>query len=621
MSSATNPSRGLTVKLFGDLRIKLNGNSIPGIASNKGRALLVYLAVESKRSHRRDKLAEMLWPDREQGIARKSLKQSLANLRKVTGDREARQPFLFIERDRIRFNPDCDHCVDLHHLDQLINESRRHPHQEPERCPDCESRLMTAVAIYQGDFLKGFSIPDSQGFEEWALLHREAYRRKISRVLRRLIRLREAGEKYRDARRYARRLVNLEPWDEEAHRDLMRLFALDGRRTAALRQYQECKQILAVEFNVEPSVATERLAEQIKAGRLEGQRNAIPVRKAFKRAKPQASAKSTKRWRPLLLPVAALLAVAVVSQVKLQRSPVVSEAVAQSPKVEVLPAVSTSADELQALKAVFMATDGPNWANSDGWLSDSSHCLWYGVQCTAGSITRLILPANSLAGQIPIELRNLPELIHLELQENELTGEIPSWLGQLQNLDWIDLGFNFLEGEIPPELGQLSNLRHLRLDGNSNLSGPVPKELFRLQNLTHLVLSSFEGGNQLSGFIPPELGGMRRLMWLELANTLIEGPIPPELGNVTGLMYLDLSNNNLSGTMPPEMGNLTNLWAFQVGEGPNQLHGPVPMSFTNLRKIRVFQFHDTDICEPRDVAFHEWLRSVPEVLSTNIPCN
>ncbi len=65
---------------------------------------------------------------------------------------------------------------------------------------------------------------------------------------------------------YARRILQLEPWREEAHRQLMLLLAQSGQRSAALAQYELCRQALRSELNVEPDAATLELVARIRAG-------------------------------------------------------------------------------------------------------------------------------------------------------------------------------------------------------------------------------------------------------------------------------------------------------------------------------------------------------------------
>src|SRR5690606_5173921 len=65
----------------------------------------------------------------------------------------------------------------------------------------------------------------------------------------------------------ARRWLSLDPLHEPAHRELMLLYAWSGQQTAALRQYQECRRILADELGVEPESDTDELYQAIRAKR------------------------------------------------------------------------------------------------------------------------------------------------------------------------------------------------------------------------------------------------------------------------------------------------------------------------------------------------------------------
>ncbi|SVE04386.1 uncharacterized protein METZ01_LOCUS457240, partial [marine metagenome] len=78
--------------------------------------------------------------------------------------------------------------------------------------------------------------------------------------------------------------------------------------------------------------------------------------------------------------------------------------------------------------------------------------------------------------EIPPEIGNLTNLIHLYLSATQLTGEIPSEIGNLTNLTSLELYFNQLTGEIPPEIGNLTNLTHLWLY-NNQLTGEIPIEI------------------------------------------------------------------------------------------------------------------------------------------------
>lgn len=73
--------------------------------------------------------------------------------------------------------------------------------------------------------------------------------------------------KYEGGLQLTQRLLTLEPWNEEAHRQQMRLLAYSGRWSAALAQYEACRLALATEYSAEPLFETTQLYAEIKAGR------------------------------------------------------------------------------------------------------------------------------------------------------------------------------------------------------------------------------------------------------------------------------------------------------------------------------------------------------------------
>ncbi|MEW5958952.1 MAG: leucine-rich repeat domain-containing protein [Chloroflexota bacterium] len=212
---------------------------------------------------------------------------------------------------------------------------------------------------------------------------------------------------------------------------------------------------------------------------------------------------------------------------------------------------------------------------------------------------------------IPPELSQLSRLKVLDLSRNQLN-RIPPELGALSSLRELDLSKNQLSGAIPPELGNLSNL--YRLDLRNNQLTTIPPELGNLSNLQYLALAD----NQLSGNIPPELGALSSLRELNLSKNQLSGAIPPELGNLSNLQYLDLPGNQLNGNIPPELGNLSNLrWLYLSN---NQFSGSLPLEMSALSRLNIFTFSDTNLCEPTDAAFQEWLSGIEDLARTGVAC-
>ena len=254
---------GLSIHLLGLFHIALNGQTITSFGYDKVRALLAYLAVENQGPQRREALAGLLWPDQSEKAAHDSLRNALAKLRHVIGDQDAQPPYLLISKDTIQFNNSSDHWLDVTSFASLLDESENHPHTSLEACPECLVRLEQAAALYQGNFLIDFSLADSQLFEEWCIVKREQLKRKALEALHTLVDAHIKRNELNQALPYVYRLVDMEPLDEESHRQLMRLLALNGRHKEAIARYKQIQQLLVNELGIEPEDESKALYHQI----------------------------------------------------------------------------------------------------------------------------------------------------------------------------------------------------------------------------------------------------------------------------------------------------------------------------------------------------------------------
>jgi predicted ATPase/DNA-binding SARP family transcriptional activator len=272
---------GLSLFLLGGFEARLDEIPISGFKTDKSRALLAYLAVEQARPHRRQALAGLFWPGYLESSARANLRHALANLRQVLLDDQADPPFLLIEGETIQLNRDADVWVDVREFEQGIGDkgstvNGRSLPAMTDGISDLQSsiynqqssisNLQSAISLYRGAFLEGFSLHDCPEFDTWSSVVREGLQRQALSALSQLAEAYESREELEEASQYARRQLELEPWLEEAHRQLMRLLARRGQRAAALVQYEACRRGLMAELGVEPSAETTELYEQIRAG-------------------------------------------------------------------------------------------------------------------------------------------------------------------------------------------------------------------------------------------------------------------------------------------------------------------------------------------------------------------
>jgi predicted ATPase/DNA-binding SARP family transcriptional activator len=238
----------LRLTLLGGLHLTLGEAPLTGFVSSKVQALLCFLAVTG-RSCTRSELAGLLWADMAESQAASNLRKALSNLNQIAG------PHLTITRQAAAFNRDSPHWLDVEQFESCLDAGR--PASDPERWREAD-------ALYRGDFLQGFYVHGSPDFEQWMLLERERLRRLAISNQHRLSGYCAARRDYAAALEYTRRLLALEPWSEEAHRQLMHLLAQSGQRSAALAQYAVCRRVLQEELGVEPTHETMALYERIR---------------------------------------------------------------------------------------------------------------------------------------------------------------------------------------------------------------------------------------------------------------------------------------------------------------------------------------------------------------------
>jgi len=257
----------LSLGVLGPLQVAIDDTPVTTLESDKARALLVYLAVEADHPHRRESLVGLFWPDCPEPVARHNLRQALFSLRQAIGDHDATPPYLLISRDAIQLNRAGALTLDLAQFNTIFRTCEESRSQGSEDPSIRAARLEEMVKLYRGEFLKHFFLEDSAEFEQWALVQRESLHQHVLDAHSDLASYYELHRDFQAARRHALRQLELDPWREEAHCQMMRALALDGQRSAALAQYETCRRVLAEELGVEPSAETRELVEQIRTGK------------------------------------------------------------------------------------------------------------------------------------------------------------------------------------------------------------------------------------------------------------------------------------------------------------------------------------------------------------------
>lgn len=263
----------LRLILLGTFEAWLDDRPLKDFQSNKVRALLAYLAIESNRTHSREALTGLFWPEKPEQRARANLSQSIYNLRKLldppTSENSSQpihagnKPMLLIQHEFLQLNPQADIWVDVHDFDQLVRENLLHAQHSSTYYEDRFQKIQKAAELYQGDFLSGMHFGDCAQFEEWIQIEGQRLEQLALNILHALAECQMQRGSFHSAQDSVRRQIEIDPFREAAHRQLIRLLAIDGQRNAALTHFNNLRKLLELELGVTPARETVTLFERI----------------------------------------------------------------------------------------------------------------------------------------------------------------------------------------------------------------------------------------------------------------------------------------------------------------------------------------------------------------------
>jgi predicted ATPase/DNA-binding SARP family transcriptional activator len=256
-SPGSRPAQAsVRIRLLGGFDVEIDGRLVPASAwrLRKASELVKVLALAPGHRLHREQAMEQLWPDRPADAARNNLHQALHVARAALGAPEDRaQQILPLHDGVLSLCPDGGLWIDAETFAAAVREATRASGLAAHRA---------ARALYRGELL-----PDDR-YADWAEAPREALGHDFLTLLTRLAELQELEGTREDAIETLRELLQLDPVDEGAQRNLMRLYAVGDQRRMALRQYERLRTVLARELEVEPSDESQQLYRDILEGRV-----------------------------------------------------------------------------------------------------------------------------------------------------------------------------------------------------------------------------------------------------------------------------------------------------------------------------------------------------------------
>jgi DNA-binding SARP family transcriptional activator len=246
----------ISIQLFGQFCVRRNEQLLGGFEAHKVQELFCYLLLHRQHSLSREFLASLLWPDATTAQSKKRLRQALWHLQSALGSQNepVHDRILLVEPDRVQIKAEADLWLDVTVFERAFGLVQGIPGQELDA--QKVQVLQNALHLYQDPFLRGC-------YSDWCLYERERLQNLYLALLDKLMDYYEVHHDYDAGLLYGMHLINCDRARERTHRRLMRLHYLNGDRTAALRQYEQCVAALYEELEVKPSKSTVALYKQI----------------------------------------------------------------------------------------------------------------------------------------------------------------------------------------------------------------------------------------------------------------------------------------------------------------------------------------------------------------------
>ena len=235
------------MRALGPLRFQDTAGRERRPTTRKTAMLAAYLAIHPGKRFSREAIAELLWGDKDEGRARHSLSQALSDLKNTFGDKlvGSDSQFVWSAADAV--------TADVGRLASIVPASAS------------RGELELFETLHQGEFLQGYDF-GQPGLSNWLAAERERLRQRLHEALGRLLECRLHAREYDAALETGQRVLALDPYDEVAHRAVMRCHAAKGFPRRASDHFHALARELQHELGVSPEDETSSLHRRLVSG-------------------------------------------------------------------------------------------------------------------------------------------------------------------------------------------------------------------------------------------------------------------------------------------------------------------------------------------------------------------
>ncbi|HLJ69352.1 MAG TPA: response regulator [Chloroflexota bacterium] len=255
-----SPAGTLRIFTLGPFRVFLGTDVVldEELGDARARTLLKYLIAEWDQPVQRSEILYVLWPDLDEDDAEKQLRSLLVSTKRMLGESSGHQPYIVESSGTICFNVDSDAWVDMHEFETQVRTA-----QDAQETGDVDLALglfLSALALYKEDFLR------ENLYEDWPSERRERLRELWISSMFRVAAICADRCEFADSVRLMKKVLEIDPYRENAYQALMLYLSRAGRRGEAIQLYRYAEKLFAQHLAAQPAPSTRMLFEKILRG-------------------------------------------------------------------------------------------------------------------------------------------------------------------------------------------------------------------------------------------------------------------------------------------------------------------------------------------------------------------
>lgn len=248
----------LTIKTLGFVEIYRDRSkpfASDAWTTRRSRDIFCYIATSNHRRVDKEVLIDAFWGEEDLAAIEKNFHPTISHIRKALNSRQSfKQNFLVFRDGAYQLNPELVYSIDTEEFETAISEAEKAKREK--NIENFRKNLEIANELYRGEFMSGI-------YEDWADERRGFYNEQHSRVLNALAKLAFSEKSWSNALKFANQILQNDPFREDAHRLIMKVYAGQGKRSSVVEQFENLQELLKKELGVAPAPETRKIYQEL----------------------------------------------------------------------------------------------------------------------------------------------------------------------------------------------------------------------------------------------------------------------------------------------------------------------------------------------------------------------